>query len=911
MAETGRIVNSSLKIEMVFERIASQVGKLIHFDRMTINLINREDGTTAHTFVAGIDIPELPEGQSFPLAEVPSGLVAKTKATLLFLPQHEQELIDRFPLVLPAYRAGLQSYMAVPLISQGEVLAVMGLKAFEANAYGQEDVRIAELFGAQISGAIANAQRFSIQEQMEQEATNLAELGRIVSSSLEIGDVYEKLGETIGKIIPFDRMSLSFVNYETKTLTPTWTLGMDVPGLREGDDFPIERSLGGEVVRTKAPYMLDAETEPDLERRFPGLIPVYKAGVVSFLAVPLISRDIVIAVLRVGSKHRGIYSQRHLDLLERMGNQIAGAIANSRLYADLKLAGKTARERSDELESLYEISRIVALPGAFTEKAESVLNVLTDVSGADWATLRVPRDDEPGLHLIAAAGPSVASSPPLPVFTEEQQMAMSCILDEKIRVNNDYAAEPNASPAVLAMGTGSVVMIPIRAGGATLGLVNVISRIPHHFTPEIVRLLTAVGDGLGVHLDKARLDEEQQQMLIENQALTESIKQSNAELSGEIADRKRTEEILAERTADLAAVGKMASEIAHELNNPLAVIMGYSDLLRSQDLPGESGDDVEKIFSESQRAAEVVKSLLTYARRPEPVKAYVDVSGALSRALALMDRDLTGNNIKVRKHFGSSLPKTMADEHQLTQVFLNIVTNAVQIMTENKREGTLWVRSSQVGSNLRFSIRDDGPGISDKNIDKVFDPFFTTKVVGKGTGMGLSMCLRTVRAHGGKIWVESKEGEGATFYVELPVESPVYLPEEAPDEGEGLFKGCTILMVDDEQAITKPMCRILSSEGHVVDVARDGEEALKAISRTRYECILVDMRMPVMGGKELYRRIKATDQESAERVIFSTGDTLSPETMEFLESTGNAWLGKPFTIEELKESIRECVARGA
>ena len=189
------------------------------------------------------------------------------------------------------------------------------------------------------------------------------------------------------------------------------------------------------------------------------------------------------------------------------------------------------------------------------------------------------------------------------------------------------------------MGTGSVVMIPIRAGGATLSLVNVISRIPHHFTPEIVRLLTAVGDGLGVHLDKARLDEEQQQMLIENQALTESIKQSNAELSGEIADRKRTEEILAERTADLAAVGKMASEIAHVLNNPLAVIMGYSDLLRSQDLPGESGDDVEKIFSESQRAAEVVKSLLTYARRPEPVKAYVDVSGALSRALALMDRD--------------------------------------------------------------------------------------------------------------------------------------------------------------------------------------------------------------------------------------------------------------------------------
>ena len=247
----------------------------------------------------------------------------------------------------------------------------------------------------------------------------------------------------------------------------------------------------------------------------------------------------------------------------------------------------------------------------------------------------------------------------------------------------------------------------------------------------------------------------------------------------------------------------------------------------------------------------------------------------------------------------------MADEHQLTRVFLNIVTNATQVMAENDGKGTLWIKGRQVGSNLRFSFRDDGPGISQEIIDKVFDPFFTTKEVGKGTGMGLSMCSRIMRAHGGKIWVESEEGEGATFYVELPIE----LPEELPEGKAGKDKGSIILMVDDEEAFTQIWRRVLSKEGHVVDVASSGEEALQAINRNRYECILLGMRMPGMGGKELYQRIKGSDKGLAKRVIFATGDALNPETKEFLESTGNAWLAKPFIIEELKAKIRECVSQ--
>ena len=399
-----------------------------------------------------------------------------------------------------------------------------------------------------------------------------------------------------------------------------------------------------------------------------------------------------------------------------------------------------------------------------------------------------------------------------------------------------------------------------------------------------------------------------QRLLLENQDLVESIQQSYIELRKEVADRERTEEILAERTAALASVGELASEIAHELNNPLAAVMTFAHLLKTEDLPGGVGEDVEKIYTEAARAARVVQNLLAFARRHEPEKRYVDLVVALSRALSLKAMDLGANNIEVKTRFESGLPKTMADEHQLTQVFLNIVTNADQTMTEDKGRGVLWIRAWKVGANLRFSFKDDGPGISAEHLEKVFDPFFTTKEEGKGTGLGLSMCHRMVGAHGGKIWAESEEGAGTTFFVELPIEGPDGADVEVKAE-VGKIKGKWILVVDDEAVFTDPLCRILSREGHVVEVAKDGEEAWQAIGRKRYECILMDVRMPGVGGKELYRRIREMDEELANRVIFATGDTLNPETQEFLESTGNAWLGKPFTVEELEDRIQECLAQ--
>jgi signal transduction histidine kinase len=236
---------------------------------------------------------------------------------------------------------GMRSMVVLPVKTSDRTLGIVTVISKKTGHFSPELVQllteVSEGLGVLLENSLLHERSefaYQAQRRMAEESSVLAEIGRIVSSSTDIKEVYETFGEKIRSLVPFDRMSLSFANYENETMSPTWVVGTDVPGLREGDDFPMENSLAGQVVRTKEPYLLEADTEPDLENRFPGLMPIYRAGTNSFMAVPLLSRDVVIGVLRVGSKHKGIYTQQHLELLQRMGDQIAGAVANAQLYAE-------------------------------------------------------------------------------------------------------------------------------------------------------------------------------------------------------------------------------------------------------------------------------------------------------------------------------------------------------------------------------------------------------------------------------------------------------------------------------------------------------------------------------------------------------------------------------------------------
>ena len=236
----------------------------------------------------------------------------------------------------------------------------------------------------------------------------------------------------------------------------------------------------------------------------------------------------------------------------------------------------------------------------------------------------------------------------------------------------------------------------------------------------------------------------------------------------DITEKKQQNEkfMLADR---LASIGELAAGAAHELNNPLTSVIGFSQLLMEKDIPDDIREDLEIIYSEAQRAAGVTKNLLAFARKHRPVKQLIQINSIIEDVLKLRTYEHKIKGIEVEKQLASDLPESMVDHFQLQQVFFNIVINAEYFMTEAHDRGTLTITTENHNSTMRISFADDGPGIPLENLSQIFNPFFTTKQTGKGTGLGLSICHGVVSEHGGQIYAKSQPGEGTTIFVELPI----------------------------------------------------------------------------------------------------------------------------------------------
>jgi len=277
-------------------------------------------------------------------------------------------------------------------------------------------------------------------------------------------------------------------------------------------------------------------------------------------------------------------------------------------------------------------------------------------------------------------------------------------------------------------------------GGLVVG-----SRALRDFAPADVNLLIAVGSQISSAIERTLLYDQTRQAY---------------------DDLRRTQEQLL-HSEKMAAVGQLISGVAHELNNPLTAILGYSQLLTSCGQVGPQGLEYsEKLYKQAQRTHRIVQNLLSFSRQHKPERVPVRLNQILEDTLALRDYDLRMSNIRLHLDLAEDLPSAMADPHQLQQVFLNLVNNAVDAILEASAKGDLWVRTACQGGKFIVEFVDSGRGVKDAS--RVFDPFYTTKPVGKGTGLGLSICYGIVTEHGGQIRVRNIPGKGACFTIELP-----------------------------------------------------------------------------------------------------------------------------------------------
>ena len=303
--------------------------------------------------------------------------------------------------------------------------------------------------------------------------------------------------------------------------------------------------------------------------------------------------------------------------------------------------------------------------------------------------------------------------------------------------------------------------------------------------------------------------------------------------------------------------------------------------------------------------------MLTFARQHKPERTPVNINDIIEITLALRAYEMESSNIKVTTQLASDMPLTFADTNQLQQVFLNIILNAEMEMNLAHSGGNLTIKTERIDNTIRVSFKDDGPGIPKKNLAKLFDPFFTTRDPDKGTGLGLSICYSIVTRHGGKIYARSRLGKGATFFVELPVvteEEQLKMAEPAVEVSRTLPRA-RILIVDDDSIVQQFLTKVLTEEGHEVEIVDNGGDALERIDSEDYDVILLDVKLPGMSGIELYEYMQKAVKSLARRVVFITGDVMSADTMVFIKSAGTPYITKPFDAEQLKKDINRILSQ--
>jgi len=396
----------------------------------------------------------------------------------------------------------------------------------------------------------------------------------------------------------------------------------------------------------------------------------------------------------------------------------------------------------------------------------------------------------------------------------------------------------------------------------------------------------------------------------------------------DVTDRKRLEHQARDlyhqllQSEKLAALGQTISGVAHELNNPLASILSWAERLVERPVDPTVRRGLEAILTESERAARIVRNLLTFARKRPTTRSMVNINHVVRETLAMRAYEHRVTNITVIDALASGLPDVFVDAYQMQQVLLNLIINAEQAMLAANGRGNLVVRTwlDADHSLIVVEVNDDGPGVPDEVKVKIFDPFFTTKEVGKGTGLGLTVAYAIVQEHNGRIWVESPPQGGASFFVELPTGEVALkaIGAEPPSFHEAEAKNHLappqpapsprVLVVEDEGALASAVAEALSDAGFEVEIAGDGEEALASLREHPCDLIVCDLKMPRIDGMQFYRAMAATNPSLSRRVIFATGDVAGTDAERFLEETGCRWLAKPFRLADLVRAAREVIA---
>jgi len=550
------------------------------------------------------------------------------------------------------------------------------------------------------------------------------------------------------------------------------------------------------------------------------------------------------------------------------------------------------RRRNRELNALNAMAVIATQSFDLDEILNLTLRQVVSLFGADTGSVYLAAEAEGAFRRRAGWGPRSEARARMADAVFPEGLGDLVMRSRAEAVTQDFV--PHLPPAVLEFVSADHlpywIWVVLWSKDKPLGIMGIASREDRHYSSNDENLLVAISRQLATTIEKVQLYEE---------------------TCRAYEDLRRTQEQLLQ-SEKMSAIGQLISGVAHELNNPLTAILGYAQLLEGAGLDDRSADYVTKLFKQAQRTHRVVQNLLSFARQRKPEKLEVDLRKVLEESLTLREYDLKVNHVLLERDIAGELPSVVADPHQLEQVFLNIVNNALDAIVEANGEtrgegspnGLLKVRVFKKDAHVCVEFDDSGPGIKDPS--RIFDPFYTTKSVGKGTGLGLSICYGIVKEHGGEIEARNREEGGATIAVRFPASERPALPETAapPARRESLLRG-SVLLVEDVEAVLEFERDVLVGAGAEVTTSMSVADAQQRLRHQSFDVVVMNGRMPgECSGQQMYEWA-AQNCPGLENGLLLTFSTVTDEqTRSFLHEKNVPSLSKPFEMADLIAQVR-------
>src|SRR5262245_28380484 len=633
------------------------------------------------------------------------------------------------------------TYHGLPIMSAGSFLGVLDYVAPRGlpDSDTQEALR---LMAAYAGIAIRNASLYQAERSQAARVGALATINHRISSALNLESLLRMIAESAADLTGVKYALFWLADEEQRTLT---IKSASAPGIVE--DFPqptasYDVDSIGWLARHRAPLRIDdtAVDERIVHREW-----WRRWGIQAFAGYPVMAGEELLAVLVLCHSEPIRFTEENHDVVDMFIAQASVAIQNARLFLDAQRGREVAEALArlgGELTGTLDLERIADLVARGT--VELLGGVGSVVYGYD--------PERNCLKIISSWGhaPGAKGS----MLQVGEGVAGRAVQERRIVATRDVLNDPDIqlSPekrgGAQAQGYRSIVGAPLMARDRVVGAMTMGAEAGRRFSWDELRLFQAFADQASLAFETARL---------------------YASARDNLARLRETQAQLLQ-AGKMSAIGQLVSGVAHEINNPLSVIIGYGQLLLSRGVPEALRRPMELMVQQADRMAKIIRNLLYFARQRPPERAAVDLNVVIEQTLALRMNQLTLSGIAVERDFAAELPPVTGDAQQLTQVFLNLLLNAEQAIAVTGSSGSITFRTRIIddGLAIRAAVEDNGPGITPEILPRVFEPFFTTKEVGSGTGLGLSVSYGIAQEHGGRLFAESEPGR-TVFTLELPV----------------------------------------------------------------------------------------------------------------------------------------------